>query len=136
MSRRALAVALFLILLSLGSFAQTKYEDVKELFNWYLDATSKVANILEDSQNTKEIAQALEDYVDATLEFVQQMEQFEEKYPELSEMSDPPQELGEIMDRFEEVMGRAANSFGGLAKYAEDPDVQKAKKRFEDIKGM
>lgn len=136
MLKRTCAVALLLILLSFGSFAQTKYEDIKELFNWYLDATKKVVNVLDNSQDTKQIAQALEDYVDATLEFVPQMEQYEDKYPGLSEMSDPPQELEEIMEQFEKVMESAANSFAGLYKYAEDPDVQKAMERFEEVEGM
>lgn len=136
MLKRTCAVTLLLILLSFGSFAQTKYEDIKELFNWYLDATKKVVNVLDNSQDTKQIAQALEDYVDATLEFVPQMEQYEDKYPGLSEMSDPPQELEEIMEQFEKVMESAANSFAGLYKYAEDPDVQKAMERFEEVEGM
>jgi len=136
MLKRTFAAALFLILLSFGCFAQTKYGDIKEMFNWYLDATLKVVNVLENSQDTKEIALALEDYVDATLEFIPQMEQFEEKYPELNEQSDPPKELEEIMDRFEKAMERAADSFAGLFKYAEDPDVQKAMERFEELGGM
>ena len=136
MLKRTIAAALLFVLLSYGAFAQTKYEDIKELFNWYLEATIDVVNVLENSQDTKQIAQALEDYVDATLEFVPQMEQFEEKYPELSEMSDPPQELEEIMERFEKTMERAGTAFGGLAQYAEDPDVQKAMERFEEVGGM
>ncbi len=136
MIKRTLAAALLLILISLGCFAQTKYEDIKELFNWYMEVTIEVVNVLEGSQDTKQIAQALNDYVDATLEFIPQMEQFEEKYPELAEMSDPPKELEETMERFEEAMGRAAESFGGLMQHAEDPDVQKAMARFEEIGGM
>jgi vacuolar-type H+-ATPase subunit I/STV1 len=121
MSKRTLVAAILLILLSIGCYAQqSRYEEIKDLLNWYLDATLKMVNVIEMSQNTKEIAQALEDYVDATLEFVPQMEQFEEKYPELAESSDPPQELEATMERFEEVMGRAAEAFSGLVKFAED----------------
>jgi hypothetical protein len=136
MTKRTLAAALLLILISFGCFAQTKYEDLKELFIWYMEVTMDTVNVLEKSQDTKQIAQALNDYVDATLEFIPQMEQFEEKYPELKEMSDPPKELEETMDRFEEAMGRAAESFAGVMMYADDPDVQKAMARFEELGGI
>ncbi len=136
MLKRTCAAALLLVLLSYGTFAQTKYDDIKELFNWYLEATIDVVNVLENSQDTKQIAQALEDYVDVTLEFVPQMEQFEKKYPELDEMSDPPKELEEIMERFEKTMERAGAAFGGLVQFAEDPDVQKAMERFQEVGGM
>ena len=135
MIKRTLTAALLLILVSFGCFAQTKYEDIDELFNWYMEVTIGVANVLEGSQDTKQIAQALNDYVDATLEFIPQMEQFEEKYPELAEMSDPPKELEETMERFEDAMGRVAESFSGLMQYADDPDVQKAFERLEEIGG-
>jgi len=136
MLKRTFAAALLLVLLSYGSFAQTKYEDIKELFNWYLEVTIDAVNVLENSQDTKQIAQTLEDYLDATLEFMPQMKQLEENYPELNEMSNPPKELEEIMERFEKAMERAGAAFGGLVRYGEDPDVQKAMERFQEIEGM
>ena len=136
MPKRTLVAALLLILVSFSCLAQTKYEDLKNFFNWYIEVTIDVVNVLDKSQDTKQLAQALNDYVDATLEFIPKMEQFEEKYPELAEMSDPPKELEETMERFEKAMERAASAFANLMQYGDDPDVQKAMERFQELGGM
>ncbi len=135
MSNRKMTAVVLLIVVSVACYGQSKYGDIEELFEWYAEKLESLADVLEASGDPKEVAAALNEYVDATLEFIPQMERFEEKYPELADMPDPPPELEPSVVRFEESTQRLSGSFASLNRFADDPDVQKALARLQELGG-
>jgi len=136
LSKRQMTAVVLLIVVSVACYGQSKYGDIEELFEWYAEELHNLADVLEASEDPKEVAAALNEYVDATLKFIPQMQKFEEKYPELEEMPDPPPELEPSVNRFEEATKRLSGSFGSLSRFADDPDVQKALARLQELEGM
>jgi hypothetical protein len=61
------------------------------------------------------------------------MTKMEEKYPELKDMSDPPEELKEEAAKMEELASKMMSTLMKAAQFADDPDVQKAQAEFQEV---
>ncbi len=62
-----------------------------------------------------------------------EMTKMEEKYPELTDISDPPEELKEEAAKMEELMSKMMSTMMKAAQYADDPEVQKAQAEFQEV---
>ena len=108
-----------------------KYADLKDFLIDYIEATEDLAIAVEQAEQSEQIANALNIYVDAMTEFMPAMETFQKKYPELDDKV--PEELTDTMAEFSAAMGSFAGMTQKLMQYMEDEAVQKAMERFQTL---
>lgn len=109
-----------------------KYADAKKLMENFISATEDLVADLEKADDGKSVAAALTSYADIMKDVSVEMKAIAEKYPEIKDQKNPPEELKEVVKRMEEVMPKMMSAMMKLAKYAEDPDVMAAQKKMQE----
>jgi hypothetical protein len=115
-----------------GDSGGGKYSDVKSAIKKFNDNTEKWMESMEKADSAKKVAATLRDFTQTMKALKSDMEKMEEKYPELKGMSDPPPELAGEAKKMEELMTKMMSVMMKTAQYADDPEVQKAQKEFEE----
>ena len=122
-------LGLFVVLNSAGEVG--KYVDLKRVLNDYITTTETLVESIEKAEGAKEIAKALNSYVEVMLEVMPEMGELEEKYPELDQKL--PVELEDVLDQFQETMAKMEGIFEKIIPYAEDGEVLKALEGFQQL---
>lgn len=123
-------IGFFLMLTGCGG---GKYGDVLKLNQEYMDLMETYITDLEKADNTKEIAKAMNNFADGLEILMPKMKKLSEKYPELKDKDNPPEELKESQKEAEELGEKIVGSFMKIMPYMEDPEVQKAQQRLSMI---
>ncbi|MFC2167237.1 hypothetical protein ACFLQZ_04665 [Acidobacteriota bacterium] len=110
-----------------------KYSDIKPIMKKFNENTEKWIESMEKADTAKKVAAALSDYVNTMKELQVKMTEMEAKYPELTNMSDPPEELKEEAAKMEEVMTKMMPTMIKAQQFSNDPDVQKALEAFQEV---
>ena len=110
-----------------------KYSDIKPIMKKFNENTEKWIESMEKADTATKVAAALSDYINTMKELRVKMTEMEEKYPELTDMSDPPEELKEEAAKMEEVMAKLMPTMMKAQQFASDPEVQKALEEFQGI---
>ena len=134
---KKLIIALFISFLTMSFLiigCGEKYSDAKKLNEELLDSMEEYIADLEKVDNAKAAAKAINRFADRMEDLWPRMQMLSEKYPELKDQSNPPEELKECQKRADELGKKMAGGMMKLMAYMNDPEVQKAQERLGAIK--
>jgi hypothetical protein len=123
-----LLVSLFL----LNGCSGKKYEDVKEVNGDMVTIMDEYAAEIDKSANAQDVVKAINRFADKMEALVPKMKKLAEKYPELENMDNPPEELKESQAKAEAVGQKIAGSMMKIMPYMNDPEVKKAQERMSE----
>jgi len=112
-------VVLFLSLLTISFLiigCGGKYSDAKKMNEEFIALVEDYIADLDKADNAKGAAKAINRFADGMEDLWPRMQKLSEKYPELKDKSNPPEE-------------KMAGAMIKLMAYIKDPEVQKAQKR-------
>ena len=84
---------------------------------------------LDKSGNAKDVAKAINHFADKMEAIMPRMKKLAEKYPELKDTSNVPEELRDSQKKAEAAGRKIAGSMMKIMPYMADPEVQKAQER-------
>ena len=120
-----LLVPLFLF----NGCSDKKYADAKELNEDAVKVMEEYVAELDKSGNAKDVATAMNHFADKMEALMPKMKKLAEKYPELKDTSNPPEELRDSQKKAEALGQKMAGSMMKIMPYMNDPQVQKAQER-------
>lgn len=126
-------VCLLASLVLLDGCGGAKYDDAKKVNADFVTAVEAYIADIEKASNGKEAAKAIDGFTDQIERLVPRMRQIAEKYPELKDPRNPPEELKEVMKKSEEAGMKMGAAMMKLASYMDDPAVQKAQERMQTV---
>ena len=110
-----------------------KYADAEEVLEEYTSIMNEFISELDKAGNAKDVAKAINNYADGMERLMPDMKKMEEKYPELSDSDNPPEELMELQKKTQASAQKFVGSMMKIAPYMNDPEVQKAQERMDAI---
>ncbi|MBN1426116.1 hypothetical protein JXA88_16320 [Candidatus Fermentibacteria bacterium] len=110
-----------------------KYADAKKVNAEFVEITETYVDDLEDAEDAKDVAKAVNSYADRMEKLWPRVRELSEKYPELKDKENVPDELKESQQRAEEMGKKMGSVFRKMMPYMNDPDVQKAQQRLSRI---
>lgn len=129
MRKKRIAAALIVTGLAALTFTECKkdkYADVRIYLNDLKDYTIEHGKKMERAQTGSDVAKAINEYTDMTIDFTKKGKELQERFPELKE-DEPPAELkkefAELENAAEQLNEKSAPVF---AKFIDDPNVLKA----------
>ncbi len=123
-------VVMIMVLLICFTFAcGGKYDDVIDANNEFIEIMDDYSKSLEKADNAKDVAAAIDKVAEKMEKLGPKMKKLREKYPDLTNEKDLPEQLVKSQKKMEQVSGRLAASFMKLVKYVGNPDVMEAQKR-------
>ncbi len=130
------ALILFVLILGFGMIngcGKGKYDDVIEYNDQFVSITKEYVNGLNNAENGKDVAKAMNNYADEFKKLIPKMNEVNQKFPELQNMKDLPKELIESQEEAQAVGMEFASSFMKTMKYAMEPEVAEAQKKMGTI---
>lgn len=109
-----------------------KYSDIKSIMKTFNENTEQWIESMDKADTAKKVAAALSDYTNKMKDLRVEMTKMEEKYPELTDMADPPEELKEEAGKMEELMSKMMSTMMKAQQFADDPEVIKAQAEFQE----
>ncbi len=133
--RRTLSIAVLCVLAAgfLAIGCQGKYADVKKVNREYSEVVQQYVDDLERTENAQDAAKAVNRFADGMEDLWPRMRALSEKYPELRDRKDLPEELKEMQAQSQEMGKKMGAAMTKLMPYMTDPEVQKAQKRLQGI---
>ena len=112
-----------------------KYADAKKVMEKFIGATNDFVADLEKAEDADSTAAAINAYADDMAALAPEMKKVQEKYPEIKDQSNMPEELTATAKQMEEVMPKMMAAMMKLAKYAQEPAVMEAQKKLQAAMG-
>lgn len=106
-----------------------KYSDANKMNEKFINLMESYIEDLNKADNAKEVAKAMNRYAKGMEDLWPKMQKLSEKYPELKDENNPPEELKESQKRAEEVSKKIFAAMMKTMPYMMDPEVQKAQQR-------
>ena len=110
-----------------------KYADAKKVNEEYMDLVQRYIDDLDKAENAEDAAKAMNRFADGMQDLWPKMKALSEKYPELKDRNQVPEELKETREEAQEMGKKMGSSMMKLVPYMNDPEVQKAQKRLQEI---
>ncbi|MDA3896360.1 MAG: hypothetical protein PF482_09455 [Desulfobacteraceae bacterium] len=107
-----------------------KYSDAVAVNESFLDAMIDYTDSLEKSDTAGKVADAMNEFADRMEVLGPKMKKISEKYPELKDPENQPEEFKQLRQKSDEMEKHFAGSFMKTMKYMGDPEVRKAQQRF------
>lgn len=129
-------IVLFVSLLTMSFLligCSDKYSDMEKVSEEYIALMEGYIADLDKIGNAKDAVKAMNKFTDGMEDLLPRMQKLSEKYPELKDTSNPPEELKETQERAGEIGLKMAGSMMKLMPYMMDPEVQKAQNRLSTI---
>ena len=126
MKKMMLVLTVVFFLLGLTACGGGKYGDVKNVMNEMIDAQEKFAASCENISSADDAVAALNDFTTAIEAIAPKMKEMPEKYPELKDKENPPEELKPLIDKIEAAGQKMSVAMTKLMAYQQDPKVQEA----------
>jgi hypothetical protein len=127
------AVAAIIVFGLAGCAGGGGHSDLKSVVKDYNKAVEKFITDMDKADNGKSVAAAITGFGEAMKSIKPEMEKMEAKYPQLTQMSEVPEELGEDGRKMQELAMRMGAAMMKAMQYRDDPDVQAAQQALEDI---
>lgn len=125
--------ALAVLLLIAGcTGSKGKYADAKEVNKEYMALVQGYIDDLDKTENAQDAAKAIDRFADGMQALWPKMKALAEKYPELKDRDNIPEELMEMQAEAAEVGKKMGAAMMKLMPYMKDPEVQKAQKRLQE----
>jgi thiamine biosynthesis lipoprotein ApbE len=110
-----------------------KYADVKKVNEKYITAMETYVSDLEAAKDASQVAKAMDQLADSMEKLMPEMKRLSEKYPELQDHNNPPEELAEISKQAEAVGMKMGSTMMKVMPHMSDPEVQKAQERLSKV---
>lgn len=110
-----------------------KYDDAKKVNKEYMALVQGYVDDLDKTENAQDTAKAINRFADGMEGLWPKMKALSEKYPELKDRNNIPEELKEMQAEAAEVGKKMGTSMMKLMPYMQDPEVQKAQKRLQEV---
>jgi len=110
-----------------------KYADVKKVNKEYMGLVQGYVDDLDKTENAQDAAKAINRFADGMEDLWPKMKALSEKYPELKDRNNLPEELKEMQTEAAEVGKKMGGVMMKLMPYMQDPEVQKAQKRLQEV---
>ena len=109
-----------------------EYSDVIEVNNQFADATKEYINAMGKANNASSAAAVTNKFATKVEKIAPQMKRIVDKYPELKDCNNIPDELKKVRERSDNLGGEMAEVMmkTGLT-YRDDPEVIKAQQRLQ-----
>ena len=133
---KKMVIVLFLSFLTMSFLiigCGDKYSDAKKVSEEYIALVEAYIADLDKVSNTKDAVRAMNQFADGMEDLWPRMQKLSEKYPEIKDKSNPPEELKETQKRADEMGLKMAGSMMKLMPYMRDPEVRKAQNRLGAI---
>ncbi len=112
-----------------------KYADAKKVMGKFISITNDFASDMEKADDADSTAAAINAYAHEMEHLSADMKKIHEKYPEVKDPQNMPEELKEVAAQMEEVMPKMIAAMMKLAKYAQEPAVMEAQKKLQQAMG-
>jgi hypothetical protein len=123
------ALAVFLLIAGCAG----KYDDAKKANKEYMALVQGYIDDLDKTESAQDAAKAINRFADGMEALWPKMKALSEKYPELKDPNNIPEELKEMQAEAAEVGRKIGGSMMKLMPHMQDPEVQKAQKRLQGI---
>jgi len=110
-----------------------KYDDAKKVNKEYVALVQGYVDDLDKTENAQDAAKAINRFADGMEGLWPKMKALSEKYPELKDRNNIPEELKELQAEAAEVGKKMGSSMMKLMPYMQDPEVQKAQKHLQEV---
>ena len=110
-----------------------KYDDIKKVNREYMALVQGYIDDLDKTESAQDAAKAINRFADGMEKLWPKMKALAEKYPELKDSNNVPEELKEVREDAAEVGKKMGDSMMKLMPYMQDPEVQKAQKRLQEL---
>ncbi len=110
-----------------------KYDDAKKANKEYMGLVQGYVDDLDKSESAQDTAKAINRFADGMEVLWPKMKALSEKYPELKDRNNIPEELKEMQAEAAEVGKKMGSSMMKLMPYMQDPEVQKAQKHLQEV---
>lgn len=131
--KRLMTLVACLLALVLVTGCGGKYSDVEKINEEYVEIVENYISALDKADDSESVVKAMNNFTDELEVLWPKMRELAEKYPELENQENLPEELKKSQKRAEEVGAKMAGSFMKLMKYMDDPDVMAAQERMGGI---
>ena len=109
-----------------------KYDDAKEALNTQYDMMSDFAVGVENAKDSAAVVVVLEKFQKTAEGAKEQMMAIAEKYPEMKNNENPPEELQEAIKKMDDVGPKFMGAMMKIAQtYGDDPAVQEALQKMQ-----
>lgn len=125
MVKKSIAV-LMLVFLSIAGLFAGDYDELREVMEEILEVQQDLIDGLDGAETAEEVASVIVIWGEALNEIGPKMTAIEEKYPEIVDMQEPPEEVADIAAELEALDEKLATSMMKIYSYYEDPAVQEA----------
>ena len=129
---KKMMTVLFLTLLTISFLiigCGGKYSEAEKINKEYIALLEDYIADIDKADNAKDAAKAMNRFADAMEDLMPKMRKLSEKYPELKDRANPPEELKETWKKAEEMGLKMAGSMVKLIPYMMAPEVLNAQKR-------
>jgi len=110
-------------------------DDPKSVMNDMLGVMDDFISDMGNADNADDVIAAMEKNVAAMKKLAPRVKAMQEKYPELKKMgpgTKMPEEFKEFEKKFEELGPKMLGIMGKMMKYAKDPKVMEASKKWQE----
>lgn len=115
----------------LGGCGGAKYDDINENTEEFVTAVDAYAADLDKAESASDAAKAINNFAVELERLGPRMKKLQEKYPELRDSSNVPEELEPVQKASEAAAQKLVDAMMKAAAYMSDPDVQKAQQRVQ-----
>ena len=122
-------VCLIVLFALMNACGGGKYSDVLKLNQEFVGIIKTYVDDLDKAGNANDVAKAMNLYADGLEKIWPQMKKVSEKYPELKDKNNPPEEIRASQKEAEEWGKKMVGTFMKIMPYMEDPEVKKAQAR-------
>ncbi len=117
----------------LNGCGKGEYDEVIEYNDQFVSITKEYVNGLNTAESGKDVAKAMNKFADEFEKLIPKMKEVNQKFPDLQNTKDLPQELMTSQEEAKAVGMEFASSFMKSMKYAMEPEVAEAQKRMGAI---
>ncbi|MBS0013201.1 MAG: hypothetical protein KFF46_04445 [Desulfobacterales bacterium] len=126
---KRLMLVLCFILLVFGSAFGGEYSDVVDVQKDLMDLSADYNADMEKADSAKSVAAAMNAYAKGLESLAPRIKEINEKYPELRDPEQMPEEVKQAAEEQPEVMQKVSSSFMKAMPYINEAAVQEAQQR-------
>ncbi|MBN1972667.1 MAG: hypothetical protein JW787_03455 [Sedimentisphaerales bacterium] len=126
-------LCIFVSMFLLNGCGGKKYADAKKVTNDYINAMDEMATKLDKAANAGDVAEAINRYTDKMEKLLPKMKEIKDKYPELNNTNNYPEELKDLQEKATATSKKYASSMMKMMSYMNDPQVQKAQEHMTQM---
>lgn len=132
MRRIIVMVSIMAVVVAASGCGGAKYDDAKEALNTQYEMMSDFAVGVENAKDSAAVVAVLTKFQETAAGAKEQMMAIAEKYPDMKNSENPPEELKEAIKKMDEVGPKFMGAMMKIAQtYGGDSDVQEALKKMQ-----